>query len=510
MKINIHLIDDPSLDTDVFFETDGNITFTILSNEYSKKINKKYIIESLEEEVGYIKRLIINKDEIGNYLDKLKKINDLLNELDNVEDVNELVDKIYVKSNSVVDDESLLKGKKIYLNEHINLFEEDLKNKCGKWLKYGDNLYIFIDNNSEFLPLSKIQDTIKAITDIANTIKSHNLSPFEEDIYAYDIVRSRIYKQEDKGDSYKSSRDLSNVLNGDKIVCLGYANLYDAILKSLGHKSKLFFLESNDKKTGHAEVIEDLKDNKYRINGYYLFDPTFDSKGSEDDMTYLDSYKHFAKSLNYMRNCYDGYKIIDKFYPYTGNTIYYINIINKLNYNYVCNLINKIRNARNCFKDETETPKDIVKEIQIYENFKLGKGKYNLSKEELKRYKESLKKLNDKMFPLEISSYKLFEAITKVRKLEYYDNPEMFPYSYKDIRKIFSDPFLYDIESDTQKNRDFYYDLNGDRDHNINPNYISDEEFNLLSKEFNLNREISRVKLTRTLKEISDKKERNI
>ena len=47
-------------------------------------------------------------------------------------------------------------------------------------------------------------------------------------MYAYDMVRDKIYAEVDENDDKMISRNLSTALLGDKIVCLGYANVFKA------------------------------------------------------------------------------------------------------------------------------------------------------------------------------------------------------------------------------------------------------------------------------------------
>ena len=44
-------------------------------------------------------------------------------------------------------------------------------------------------------------------------------------------ITTTIYKKEDKNESASISRDLSSALLSGKIVCLGYANIFNIIAK---------------------------------------------------------------------------------------------------------------------------------------------------------------------------------------------------------------------------------------------------------------------------------------
>ncbi len=506
MKIRLYLSDNKDFANSIDIDDNGNLSVTLLNdkdNLYSKAIKNYNIIDIIIDDLKQVRTLYtykgISKDK---YLKELESINNLINEMYNGKDFYDLVDKIYINNDSIIDNKSLLKNKKLYLNENIDLSKEDFKNKTSKWLNSKDNLYVKLNNDSDFMKVDVVKDTIDKISDIVDLIKSHHLSPLEEDIYAYDIARSKVYKSEGKDEPYENSRDLSKVLKGDEIVCLGFANLYDAILTALGHKTRVFSLKKTDKDEAHAEVIEKIKDDKYNINGIFISDPTWDSKNNDNDMDYLNNYRYFNKTLTYMRNFYKFENLEDEFNLYNVNIIKHLNYLNNATDDIAHSIFKNIRKIKNfCEEDNL---KDIAEETKL--TCKPKNVAVNMSKEDLDKYKKSLKQLNNKLFSLEISPYKLFEAIIKVRKLEYYDNPSMYPYSNEDIRKIFEDDSKYSIKEDTSENRQFYYDLNGSMNYNINPTYINDEEYNLLEKDGNLNKEISRVKLTRTLKNILETK----
>ena len=81
----------------------------------------------------------------------------------------------------------------------------------------------------------------------------------------------------------------------DKIVCVGFANIFDAVCKKLNIKSNMFFLiNRSDDSRGHARNMVYLHDEKYSIDGLYFFDPTFDCKKDMEN-NFLFSYRFFAK-----------------------------------------------------------------------------------------------------------------------------------------------------------------------------------------------------------------------
>ena len=56
-------------------------------------------------------------------------------------------------------------------------------------------------------------------------------------MYVYDLIRERVYTAENPEEEYFVSRDITSVLLGDKIVCVGFSNLFAAIIENLEFNS---------------------------------------------------------------------------------------------------------------------------------------------------------------------------------------------------------------------------------------------------------------------------------
>lgn len=159
-----------------------------------------------------------------------------------------------------------------------------------------DNLQLQVKGNDNYVDLDTYEKSVLIIDEIVSHINKYDLSPLEKVAFAYDLVRDRVYNEVDDEYSAFDSRDLSSVLLGDNIVCLGYARVFNAVLEGLGIECKEHYLKGKNHTSGHANSIVYIKDDKYNLDGYYVFDPTFDSK-KNDNNEYLSSYKHFGKSL---------------------------------------------------------------------------------------------------------------------------------------------------------------------------------------------------------------------
>lgn len=161
------------------------------------------------------------------------------------------------------------------------------------------NVYIDYQKNNSPILISTVYKISCIINAVVEEINSYDLSPLEKIMFVYDRVKYRLY--EDDLDDINSSRDLDKVLNGDKIVCAGYSNLFTAVLISLGINS-IPVIDLNIK---HQRSLAYIKDAKYNIDGVYAFDPTWDKRKSKDDINYIDRYDYFLMPLvRSMNSCY--------------------------------------------------------------------------------------------------------------------------------------------------------------------------------------------------------------
>lgn len=161
------------------------------------------------------------------------------------------------------------------------------------------NVYIDYQKNNSPILISIVYKISCIINAVVEEINSYDLSPLEKIMFVYDRVKYRLY--EDDLDDINSSRDLDKVLNGDKIVCAGYSNLFTAVLTSLGINS-IPVIDLNIK---HQRSLAYIKDAKYNIDGVYAFDPTWDKRKSKEDINYIDRYDYFLMPLvRSMNSCY--------------------------------------------------------------------------------------------------------------------------------------------------------------------------------------------------------------
>lgn len=195
---------------------------------------------------------------IRNFIDKIKSI-DII---------------IYVKDN-----------KKLF-NFISSLNEDEL-----------DNVSISYQFDSDAASVKEYKSMISKINDIVNIIKSFNLSDLETIMVVYDIVKSYKYK-EVSNDNPSLSRTLHNIVLNDSCVCVGFSNYFNFLLHELGIDSFPIVLGYKNIKLKHQRSVLYVKDDKYDVEGIYMFDPTFDcNKGNK----YINNYDYFLQSVSYFK-----------------------------------------------------------------------------------------------------------------------------------------------------------------------------------------------------------------
>lgn len=98
------------------------------------------------------------------------------------------------------------------------------------------NIKINYQEHNSPISISELYDLSSLVCDISKTIKKYNLSPIEQVMYVYDLIKKREYKDDEK--DRKKSRDLDKVILSDTMVCAGYSNLLNAILRCLGFNAE--------------------------------------------------------------------------------------------------------------------------------------------------------------------------------------------------------------------------------------------------------------------------------
>ena len=501
---------------------EGRITVIIDEDSLEYELSKKYeiaigiksdyeikMLSSIDEDYN---KIISNYKELRNCINEdyndiqliasdLKEYVEILKSFKNREDsfYKEKIDsieyiQIYSKNNEdtlkYLEKNQILRNKKIILEGFFDL--DTNIDELELLFKNYHNIYVEIEDNNLPIKLNELKKTQDIINNIVNDIKKYNYSPIEQIMYAYDIVRSRVYTKETENELAETSRDLTKVLLGDKIVCVGYARVLKTILNQLRIKNLLYELNRKNSDKGHALNLIYIDDKKYNIKGLYYFDPTWDSKKIDND-NYLYSYRYFANTKERIEN-YQNHTYKDKTLPFMNENIVEIfkKIVNTKGINNIpkdlLNTINTISklvdnktliNSLSLLSPSIKVPEYLKKELDIEKTI-----------DKLEYYKE--------LFYKPISADILLKVLYNVRKLEYYNNPSIYPF---DIDTLYSIVINSNWNFNTTKEERlleviFGNDVKRDIVKKNTIKYIKDNDLEL---------KIQQIKLTKTLRNIYEK-----
>ena len=350
--------------------------------------------------------------------------NNFDNLLDHVEyikfDFNEKDMWKYLKDNPI------LLTKKIAFDIIVDITEYDKLLKLKEeFAPLRGNAYVILSGNGDYVSLEDCFKTVSYIKAEADRIKALNLSPFETIMYVYDMVRNRVYTSENEDETAFKSRDLSQVLFGDKIVCAGYDNIFKALLKYLGFSSNTVGYADIDGPGGHARNEAYIKDDKYNIDGVYYFDPTFDCKRCEGNNTYLNHYRHFALTRNDM-NKNDTDMVEERMTEFTPD--FYDKMANALSSKDMLSVMKYSIVANRIFAYTNKNPM-LSQNIMAYCAGKEEALDIDLFLGELK---DSIEKFNKKIYA---ETY--IKALDVVREVEYKQDSNWYPYGVDELYTVF-------------------------------------------------------------------------
>ena len=467
-------------DTPFTYEID---ILTDLKENFSSLISNT---SNLKEEINYaIKDETTSLEDKKFLLKSLGKESFLLSSAEYISFIDFTYPEIkeYLKQNPDIQ-------KKKILFRNINLDSsllKDLQKTFGSDLL---NYYFLLPENNEIISFKDYIETYEKISFMADKIKSYNFSPMEEVMLAYDLVRNKVYQEEDKNDKKSTSRDLTSVLKQDKIVCLGYANIFKALLDKLKIKNDIAYLHLERGKLSHARNEVYIKDDKYNINGVYFFDPTWDSKKKENDNSYLLSYKYFGKTKEEMNKLDQG-KLVDYNFPFESLDNYFI--------------FGEFLEGHD-LKDLKSLDIDIINHMSLFMNNKhlvlLSPGMYeHLSKETLRKAKyapskeELLSELNDliDLYTNPIKGEILMEVLFNVQSKLYYNNENKYDFNIESFKKIaLNSNWKFKGTSEEELNKLISLINQKKLNYNLINRYLEKEE--LLKK-------LERIKLAKVIKE---------
>ena len=127
---------------------------------------------------------------------------------------------------------------------------------------------------SAYGKLNKFVDKLK---------RQKDLSPLEKLAIIYSFTAYKVYKKNENNPGL--SRDLISVLNSKEIVCVGYANIFKTLCEKVGIPCRMVLMgtaTNNVAGRDHVNCRAYVTDTKYGVDGYYDFDPCFDSVSIKD------------------------------------------------------------------------------------------------------------------------------------------------------------------------------------------------------------------------------------
>ena len=341
-------------------------------------------------------------------VEKLKKeLNNVLEIIKNNFTNPKLFDNTFNVSYSVNDS---YQNKKIileFLNQNkdfkITLIAKEYKYLINN-LKENElpNLNICFKNNYDPISFKKFYNMYKFLDEIISFVKHYNLSPLEQVMLVYDIVKSHEYVRENEGESLGTSRSLSEIISSGKIVCDGFANLFNFILDELGIENKKVYLSYTNKNARHARNMVYLTDEKYNINNLFITDVTFDCKNETKNKNYIDNYYFFLKPLSFFNKqeeIIDNPKVLNILRMTDEKIEEHLKTLKHNNKIKILLQLNSLLNEKENAPSIYFTKEEII-DSKIKENIKAAK------------------KLLNKRIPEE--AFK--NALYKVRKIEYINN----------------------------------------------------------------------------------------
>lgn len=300
-------------------------------------------------------------------------------------------------------------------------------NKFNDKIKFKDKY-----NNYSLLSYNEVLNSYKLIDKMKREIKKYDLTPLEQIIFLYDKVRKKPYKAYDKDQS--TSRDITEVLNNDYVVCEGYANVISAVCNALNINCEKILWKPFEGNIGHASNLVYINDDYYNVHQFFEIDAVVATKKNEKDHDYINNYKLFLLPLKYAvgikekyNNLTIGYKLgveqvndryntADRFKAIAAPDILTLNSI-QLYLKGMLELASKIGNKeliQKCRKIESELKNDSVdfeKVQKIHEEYQ-------------------------KLFINKIKKDVMIEALYKVKRIEYLIDPNEYKLDIDSFKKM--------------------------------------------------------------------------
>lgn len=271
----------------------NSIALDKLTQKVYEEDNQKRALGELQCKISAIKKAIENLGDDFALMDAETELSEITQHGINlpyydkrsIAKIRELIDS-YVRYLEVVDPEAELSSPDIICKktgftktemENLYALDEYLK-------KYKLSINFREQDRDERYSLKQALVAYKKVNSFSEKVKSQKqLSVVEKLALCYSYVAGREYIKDET--TAGKTRDLISVLNNKEIVCVGYAKIFQNLCSKLGVRCDIVTLRVVDAKTGnvcyHASCRAYVNDPKYKVKGYFDFDPTFDSRKSE-------------------------------------------------------------------------------------------------------------------------------------------------------------------------------------------------------------------------------------
>lgn len=139
---------------------------------------------------------------------------------------------------------------------------------------------LYFDGGLEWYDLTEVINAQEQIENFTNNIQQLDASPFEKYLIVYDFLTRMVYNESKTNKA--NSRDITAVLNGDNIVCVGYAHILQKLCSEIEidcyvQGSDCYSKDGSQYLGGHENNVVRMIDDKYGIDGLYYVDACWDS-----------------------------------------------------------------------------------------------------------------------------------------------------------------------------------------------------------------------------------------
>lgn len=202
------------------------------------------------------------------------------------------LDKLFKHGNNITIEQIINTIKKYDLHRYKRvIISLDNKNyeDIERLYELGIDIYIRVKGDKGICTLDEFKKMRNFFNSFVERYSSYKLSVLEKITLAYDCVKFFSYNEEEN-DKLTDSRSIAKSISTGHIVCEGYSRIFCQLLDELNVTSNLAFIKPTiQEQNGHVRTIVKVNDEKYGINGIFVFDPTWDSNMDMSLVQHTDS-----------------------------------------------------------------------------------------------------------------------------------------------------------------------------------------------------------------------------